>query len=278
MTVSATIVGDHAALLGIPVLKSPKLRGDAEFLSELAALDPDALLAASYGQILPKSVLDLTPWPLNVHPSALPKLRGASPVRTALLQGLKQTECCIMRMTPRLDDGDVLLRQPLDIPRDWNYDKLETELGDLGGLLAVSALDLCAVGAAQPVPQDESQATFCSTYTREDTWIDWKRSADELHNFVRAWDPDIGALTQLDGKRLKVWVAQAPSPAEISTQAGAPVPPGPGSIIAVARDSITVACGSGALKLLEVQPENKRRMDVADFLAGHRLEVGTKLG
>ena len=103
----------------------PGRRGNEELFTGLAALDLDALLVASYGQIVPKSILDLTPWPLNVHPSDLPQLRGASPIRTALLQGLEKTACCIMRMTPRLDDGDVLLREAQRISPAWNHDELE---------------------------------------------------------------------------------------------------------------------------------------------------------
>lgn len=267
MTLTPTLVAKQAEDAGLRVLKPHKLRGDTETESQLRDMQLDALLVASYGQILPKRILDLTPWPLNVHPSDLPKLRGASPIRTALLQGLTQTACCIMRMTPRLDDGDVLLRTAVPLSADSNYEQAETLLGELGGRQAVLALEMCAQGNGFLTPQENAEATYCSTYTRDDTLIDWSRSATDLHNFIRAWDPDIGALTLLNGKRLKVWRA------EVAEGDGVP-----GQIIAVERKRLIVACGAGALSLLEVQPENKRRMGIAEFLAGNRLEVGMRLG
>ena len=263
MTLTPTVVALQGMAAGLTVLKPQKLRGDAVTEGQLRGMRLDALLVASYGQILPKRILDLTAWPLNVHPSDLPRLRGASPIRTALLQGLARTACCIMRMTPRLDDGDVLLREALELPDGWNYERAETALGELGGTMTVEALDLCAGGNVQLAPQDSSQATYCSTYSRDDTWIDWSRPVEELHNFVRAWDPDLGALTMLNGRRLKVWRA---GPAEGQGP--------PGSIVSVERKCLTVACGNGALSLFEVQPENKRRMGIAEFLAGNKLQPG----
>jgi methionyl-tRNA formyltransferase len=266
MVLTPTSVAVDAEAAGIPVLKPERLKGNAVFLADLADNTPEALLVASYGKILPRSVLEATPWPLNVHPSDLPHLRGASPIRTALLQGLHSTACCIMRMTPRLDDGDVVLRAPLDIPVDWNYARLEEELGTLGGQLAIAALNAAEAGTAMLEPQDHARATYCGTYSREDTWIDWTRSARELRDFVRAWDPDLGALTTLpDGRRLKVWRAEAVD------GEGAPA-----VVLRADRSGLDVGTGDRALRLLEVQPENKRRMGIGDFLAGHRLEVGAQ--
>jgi methionyl-tRNA formyltransferase len=266
MTLTPTVVAVQAEGAGLPVFKPQKLRGDGDIEQQLREMQLDALLVASYGQILPRRLLDLTPWPLNVHPSDLPKLRGASPIRTALLHGLTQTACCIMCMTPRLDDGDVLLREPIDLPGNWNYERAETALGDLGGAMVTTALDGCAAGEVHPVPQDGSAATYCSTYTRDDTWINWTRGASELHDFVRAWDPDIGSLTMLKGKRLKIWRAEA--------AAGQGEP---GTVIEVQSKALRVACGRGALSLLEVQPENKRRMGITEFMAGNRIDLGRRL-
>ncbi len=272
MEFKPTVVSETASELGISLLKPQRLRGDIQFLAELQNHQPEALLTASYGQILPRSVLSVTPWPLNVHPSALPKLRGASPIRTALLQGLRSTECCIMKMTPRLDDGAILRRSPCEIPLHWNYAQLEQELGELGGRLAVQALDQVAQGIAQPVEQDHEQASYCGTYRREDSVIDWSRSAAELFDFVRAWDPDIGALTALpDGKRLKVWLVQ---PALDQSATHLP----PGSIVSADKSGILVRCGQDALSILELQPENKRRMSAGEFLAGTKLLPGSRLG
>ncbi|MDQ3024535.1 MAG: methionyl-tRNA formyltransferase [bacterium] len=270
MKLAPTQVALEAADAGITVLKPERLRGDEQTSARLEALKIDALLVASYGQILPKRILNLTPWPLNVHPSLLPKLRGASPIRTALLQGLSTTGCCIMRMTPRLDDGDVLLREQLEIDRVWNYEALESALGELGGRQAIQALDMCAQVSAQLTPQEHDHATYCSTYRRDHTWIDWSLPANQLSDFIRAWDPDLGALTLLDGKRLKVWRV------EVATHEQAPA--AFGTVLTVDRRNLTVACGSGILSLLNVQLENKRRMPISDFLAGHNVERGAVFG
>jgi methionyl-tRNA formyltransferase len=181
-----------------------------------------------------------------------------------------------MRMTPRLDDGDVLLRESREVLHDWNHEQLETALGELGGRLAVKALDHASAGIAQLTPQDHSAATHCTLYRREDTVIDWTRSARDLRNFIRAWDPDIGALTTLpDGRRLKVWGACVDEPPEALC-------PGekryePGEITAVSKKALWVSCGSGTLRLVEVQPESKGRMCAASFLAGAKLEPGQQL-
>jgi methionyl-tRNA formyltransferase len=272
MELCPTDVCREADGLGIPVLKPERLRNNSAFRQQLRERKPDALLVASYGQIIPPHVLELTQWPLNVHPSLLPSLRGASPIRTALLQGLSTTGCCIIRMTPRLDDGDILLSTGIDVPDDWNYAWLQHYLGEVGGRLAAQALSAVQSGAATSLPQEHSQATYTTSHTRDDTWIDWDRSSREVHNFIRAWDPDVGALTLLpDGRRLKVWHA-------VSVLGGSLTDAAPGTILAVQKEYVTVACRPGALNITEVQPENKRRMDVASFLAGHKLAIGDRLG
>jgi len=286
MTLCPTDVCREAYNLGLPVLKPERLRNNAAFRQLLREYRPDALLVASYGQIIPPRVLELTGWPLNVHPSLLPRLRGASPIRTALLQGLATTGCCIIRMTPRLDDGDVLLVKPQDIRTNWNYADLESALGHLGGRLAVQALTAVDAGTAMLTPQDNAQATYTTTYTRDDTWIDWNRPHWDVYNFVRALDPDVGALTLLpDGHRLKVCRAKNSSPILPEPEYADP----PGTVVAIHKDSFAVACRRkvpwtsvfepmNELWITEVQPENKRRMDVASFLAGHHLSVGDRLG
>lgn len=276
LELTPTAVCCDAAQLGLPVLKPERLRNNADFRQALASYNPDAFVVASYGQILPPKVLGLTQWPLNVHPSPLPKLRGASPIRTALLQGLEQTACCIMRMTARMDDGDILLQAPLAIPAAWNYMELETKLGGLGGRLAVQALDDVAAGAARFTPQDENQATYCSVYQREDTALDWHWSVRRLCDAVRAWDPDRGALTALPGgRRLKVWAVSTTAPPDGAATTGSRVKPG--TIAVATKRHFWVAAGDGLVRIDEVQPQNKPRMLAADFLAGARLKPGDTL-
>jgi methionyl-tRNA formyltransferase len=245
-------------------------------MRELESHEPDALLVASFGRIIPAPLLDLTPWPLNVHPSLLPRLRGPSPIRTALLEGLSETGCCIMRMTPRLDDGDVLYREVVPIEPHWNYEQLETQLGSLGGTLAGEAFDAIEAGSAVFTPQNHDEATYCQMHGREDAHIDWSRPASELDSFVRAWDPDIGAWTTASsGKRLKVWSVSVEEPTvELRRDAH----PGPGRVLAVATRALWVSTGRGVLRIREVQPENRSRMPAASYLAGNRLAAGDVFG
>ena len=273
MELCPTAMCRHVGEVGIPVLKPEKLVNNHEFRKELAALRPDAFMVASYGKIICRKVLALTEYPLNVHPSALPELRGASPVRTTLLQGLRDTECCIMRMTPRLDDGDVLMRAPVAIPRDMNFAGLIELLGTTGGPLAVQALDAVSDGTATFTPQDHDRATHSPRYTRESTVIDWTRPAGELHDFIRAWDPDRGAMTVFaDGRRFKVWRARVEDPP------GDVVTAQPGVVAAVSRKAAWIGCGEGFLRLLEVQCESKARMPIGSFLAGSQLCPGDRFG
>jgi len=261
--------------MGVPVFKPEHVKNNREFRAQLSACRPEAFLLASYGQIISKKALALTEWPLNVHPSPLPLLRGPSPVRTTLLNGWTDTECCIMRMTPRVDDGDVMLRRSLAVPGSWNYLDLKSALGELGGRLAVEALDQVAAGTCQLTPQDHERATYSRMYCRDDTVIDWTRPAAVLENFIRAWDPDIGALTTLpDGQRLKIWRARA----ELITAEPAGAEARPGMVLMSTKKAAWIATGKLALRLQEVQPENAKRMPIGSFLAGHELNAGDCLG
>lgn len=274
MQLRPTPVCEQAQQAGRRVLKPRRLRGNARLLDALRALELDALAVASYGKIIPPELLNLTPWPLNVHPSALPLLRGPSPLRTALLQGLRETQVCIMRMTPRIDDGPLLLRAALPIPAEWNHSALEQAAGELGGRLLVQALELAQQGRVMLEEQDHAQASYTSVHNRADTWIDWTRSNGALADFVRAWDPDAGACTSYRScagpRRLKLWRARSAGSGDSMAQ--------PGQIIEASKHELLVQTGGGALSLLEVQPESRSRMAVDSFLAGGQLSAGDLLG
>lgn len=275
MALCPTPVCGEALGTNLPVLKPERIRNNRAFRLELSSHGPEAFMVASFGQIISRKTLELTEYPLNVHPSALPSLRGASPVRSTLLQGLAATQCCIMRMTPRMDDGDVLLRANLAVDPHWNFAQLCEAMSAVASRLAIEALDQVSDGTAQYEAQDHSQATYCTLYGRDDTWIDWQRPAAQLYSFIRAWDPDIGALALLpDGQRLKIWRARIEEPPEdlVRPPSGAP-----GTVLAVSKKAAWVATGDGALRLMEVQPPGKSRMPMASFVAGHDLAAGQRL-
>jgi methionyl-tRNA formyltransferase len=275
MQMTPTPVAQMAAGHGIPLYKPQRLRGNKQFLHELAQSGLDALAVASYGKIIPDSLLQLTPWPLNVHPSPLPLLRGPSPLRTALLNGWDRTEVCIMRMTPQIDDGPVGLRVPLAIPRQWNHHDLERHAGMLGGLLLVEALGEASHGRLTLHEQDHSHATYTAVHTRRDSEINWRHSASELAAFVRAWDPDVGAVTSYHTpqgwRRLKVWRAAVDDSAAFDSSLA------PGTVRYCAKQGIGIQTGAGVLQVLEVQPESRSRMMAGSFLAGGGVAVGDSL-
>ena len=277
MKLCPTVVCTKMEQPGLPLLKPAKLVNNTAFRSELQELKPAALITASYGKIIPSKVLGLTEWPLNVHPSLLPKLRGASPIRSAMLLEHSSTGCCLMRMTPQLDAGDLLLREELAIQPEWNHQQLEAQLGLLGGQQAAAALDAVEAGTASFTPQDDSQATFCGTLTRADTVVDWNRPATELARFVLTWDPDVGSKTFLpDGRSLKLWQASADEPPAV--EPGGMIGAAPGTLIYKTKRQFWVATGRGSLRIDELQVANKNRMATASFLAGNSLNLGEILG
>jgi len=249
----------------VPV-RRPESSKDPELRAELAALDLDVLLVASYGELLDQAFLDLPRlFCLNVHGSLLPRWRGASPVQAAIAAGDTVTGVSIQRVVKKLDAGDVLLALETPIgPRETGGELFE-RLARLGGDAAVRALDLVERGDAHFVPQDPTRVTHCTKLSKRSGAIDWQRPAVEIERLVRAMDPWPGAATALpSGERFLVWRADVVAPT--ASLAGA----APGRA-AIDDGALAVATGSGALVLREVQAPGKKRMPIGDFLRGARL-------
>jgi methionyl-tRNA formyltransferase len=260
----ASSVKDAAQHLGIPVQQPVTLKsGDA--LRPLAAAAADVMVVAAYGLILPPAVLELPRHgALNIHASLLPRWRGAAPVQRALLAGDAESGVCIMQMDPGLDTGPVVLREALPIAADEVAGSLEAKLARLGARLIVTVLDQLGRGALSPNPQPAEGVTYAHKIAKGETRIDWMRAAAEIDRQIRALNPSPGATTRLRGADIKVWSA-APIRSE-------PAPPG--TIVRVASTGIDVACGVGALRLLELQRAGARRLSVDAFLRGHALAPG----
>ncbi len=227
------------------------------------------ILVASWGEILRPEFLALPRFAvLNVHPSLLPRHRGATPVQAAILAGDTHTGVTIQRVTTELDAGDLLVEKSVEIAPAETAGELLGRLALLGGEAAAEALDSIEDGTAVFRPQDASRATFCKRLTKESGRIDWRLPAEELERHVRAMDPWPAAYTTLpNGVPLTIWKARAlPEPAAA-----------PGTVVD-ARDRLRVACGSGSLELLEVQSAGRRAMTAAEFLRGARLAPGERLG
>jgi methionyl-tRNA formyltransferase len=272
MALDCSEVASAAAELGLPVLKPAKIR-TGEFTGQLKALDPDLLIVAAYGRILPDSVLE-TPrlMPLNIHVSLLPRYRGAAPVEGAILAGDAETGVTIMRITQQMDAGPILMQRAMSIAAADTAATLKSKLGELGAVLMLEALDKLRRGELTATPQDESQATYTAPVKKEDAVIDWSTEAARIERMTRAYDPWPVARTTLDGALLMIYRAAV----ELGDAEGdtASVP---GTIVALKPVPI-VQCGRGRLALLEVQAAGRKRMAAADFFRGRRVEVGLRLG
>ncbi len=254
---------------GLELLRPPSVKGP-ETLERLRAERPDVLLVVSYGELLRRELLDLPRGGcLNVHPSLLPRHRGATPIQAALLAGDEVTGVSIQEVVLELDAGDVLLQKRTEILPGETAGELASRLAELGAEAALEALDQVARGVARPAPQDPALATFCKRLTKEDGRIDWSRGARELERHVRAMNPWPLATAALpDGSGLAVLRAQA---LPVAARAA------PGEVLQ-AKHRLLVATDDGVLELLLVQAAGRRALPADAFLRGSRLEPGQRLG
>ena len=261
--VTASPVKAEAEQVGLPVLQPPRLKG-TDLGERLRAMQLDVAVVAAYGRILPVDVLSAPRLGcLNVHASLLPRWRGAAPIQWAIASGDVETGVCLMQMEAGLDTGPVLaVRRTPILPEDTS-ETLHGRLSDLGGAMVREELPRFLAGELTPQPQPSEGVTIARMVEKGDGWLDWSRPAVELERRVRAFVPWPGGWTQLGNQLLlKVWRAEV-------------VPgSGPPGMVLAAHGTLDVACGQGALRLLEVQPEGRRRMTAAEFLSGHRLREG----
>lgn len=250
---------------GLPVLQPVKIRSDA-LLAEIAALRPDLLVVAAYGRILPGPLLNLPALgAINVHGSLLPKYRGAAPIQWALINGEPETGVTIMQMDEGMDTGAILLPAALPIDEDDTSGCLFVKLAELGAATLLTALERLHAGSLPPIRQDDTTASEAPMLRKEMGHLDWGRPAPELHCLIRGLDPWPMASSPLDGRRLRLF---APKLAEGRGNEA------PGTILRADALGLLVATGQGRLLIREVQPEGRRRMTVAEFLHGARIEPG----
>ena len=262
-------VGALAAKYQIPTLKPVKIR-TPDFFSELKAFAPDLLVVAAYGRILPASILDVARIaPMNVHASLLPRHRGAAPIEGAILAGDAETGVTIMRIVERMDAGPMYLRSSIAIESSDTQGTLKEKLAELGADAMLAAIDLAARGALVETPQDEAIASYTAPVEKKDAVIDWAASAVQIERMTRAYDPWPVARTRLGGDEVLIWRA------EVSHEDGSIEPPG--TIVSV-KPSPVVQCGTGRLRLLEVQAAGRKRISAADFLRGKRVQAGARFG
>lgn len=260
-------VKEFALAQGLNVYQPQKVKSD-EFMPVLQDLAPDVIVVAAYGQILNEAILTLPKYGcINVHGSLLPKYRGAAPVQYAVWNGDKESGVTVIQMDKGMDTGAMLSKAVVPIPEDMTGGELMDALAVAGSDALVKMLDSLADGTAKAEPQNEAEATYTHLIKREMEVLDWQDNAVQLHNKIRAFNPEPGTYTRLsNGKMLKVWRSKV---VEGSGEAG--------TVVNADKKGLIVACGEGALQILELQPEGKKKMDAKVFLNGGGLKVGDKL-
>jgi methionyl-tRNA formyltransferase len=253
----------------IPVLQPEKVRDDAcvRWLEDRA---PDLIVVAAFGQILPPSVLGIPARGcVNLHASLLPRYRGASPINRAIISGDETTGITTMLMNEGMDTGDILLQKEVPIAADDDAVSLSKRLAAAGASLLLDTLARMERNLLPPQPQNGSLATYAPPLKKDDGLIDWSGSARNIYNLVRGTVPWPGAFTHLDRKRLKILKSAI-------VEGSAQLPPG--TVVRTGPEGIQVAAGSGCIALTEVQLENRSAMKAGEFVRGHPLPAGTRLG
>jgi methionyl-tRNA formyltransferase len=251
----------------LPVLQPLRAR-DENFIGGLRALQPEMIVVVAYGQLLPQTILDLPPHGcLNVHTSLLPKYRGAAPIQWAIADGNAETGVTIMKLDAGLDTGPILSTCCTPILPADDSQSLHDRLAQLGAELLVETIPAYIAGKISPQPQPTEGSSYAAKIKKEDGQIDWSWPAEKIWNRLRAFTPWPGAFTFLPAspkpQLLKIWKAEV---MERSGRAG--------EILAADKYGITVGCGGHGLRILEVQREGGKRMNVAEFLSGHALKAG----
>ena len=268
MQLAPSPVKQAALELGLRVAQPEKLRNNAEALQMLKEVEADVMVVAAYGLILPQDVLD-TPKHgcLNIHASLLPRWRGAAPIQRAIEAGDAETGVCIMQMDIGLDTGDVVSEHRYTIQPTDTANEVHDALMNLGAAAIVADLQqLKTEGRLKSVKQPEEGVTYAQKLSKEGARVDWSESAAVIERKIRAFNPVPAAWVEYQGKPMKIWRA------EVVAQQGRA-----GEVLSCSADGLVVACGENALKITELQPSGSKRMPIAAFAAGHKIEVGTVL-
>lgn len=263
MKLSATPIKIWALKNNVPVYQ-PEDISDSNFMETLEKLSPELIVLISYGKILPEKIINIPSIEaINVHPSLLPKYRGAAPMEWALINGEKETGITVITIKKGVDTGDIIKQEKIPVYETDDIFSLKERLAEIASTLLLEGIEYIKNGV-QPQPQ-QGTPTYARRLKKEDGLINWKKSATEIYNLIRGVKEWPGAYTYLDGKYIKIYGAVPVSE----------FPEGnPGEIVNIDRSYISVACGEGILKITELQMEGKKRMSVAEFINGHPLKTG----
>ena len=264
-----TPVKEKALFYNIPVYQPKRVR-DPECVEELRKYKADVMVVVAFGQILPKEILEMTPYGcINVHASLLPKYRGAAPIQWAIIEGEKVTGVTTMQMDEGLDTGDMILKTEVPVTADETGESLHDKLAAAGAALCVETLKALEDGTAVREKQGDSPTAYAKMLTKELGNIDWAEPAVKIERLVRGLNSWPSAYTHWNGKVMKIWRAAAEAAETADVQ--------PGTVVSVEKESFAVQTGDGVLRVLEVQMPSKKRMDAGAFLRGNTMEPGELL-
>jgi methionyl-tRNA formyltransferase len=254
----------QALRLNVPVLQPASLH-DAGFMERIASYDADVFVVVAYGLLIPRAVFDHPPLKtINLHPSMLPRYRGAAPIQWALINGEKETGITVQLINEKLDAGDIVVQEAVDLNDDTTAADLNELVSSRGAELLDRAMRELASGSPKLIRQDEAMATYCRKIDRNVAMIDWNRPAEEIHNLVRGLNPKPVAFSSFRGENIKIWKT-APVREDVPETAE------PGRALRYKKKRLLAGTGTGFIEILGIQPANKKIMDGLSFINGYRL-------
>ena len=273
MKLVASPVKEYAISKNLKIYQPEKVRNNTEFIEEIKSLQPDVICVVAYGKILPKEILEIPKLGcINVHGSLLPKYRGAAPIQWAVINGEKVTGITTMYMDVGMDTGDMILKEEVEIGKDETTGELWDRLAEIGAKLLVETLEQIRKGIAPRIPQG-TDFSMAPMLDKEMSKIDWNnKSAQEIKNLVRGLNPIMGTFSFLDGKKIKFWKVEVVQDANLNRSNLEN-----GTVIkADSKDGLYIKAKDGIIKVLEIQGENAKKMNIQDFLRGNKIIEGSK--
>ena len=274
MKMLASPVKEYALEKELQILQPEKIKNNTEFINKIKELNPDVICVVAYGKILPKEILEIPEYGcVNVHGSLLPKYRGAAPIQWAVLNGDKTTGITTMYMNEGMDTGDMILKKEVEIKEDETTGELWNKLAYEGGKLLVETLKQIEQKTAPRIPQT-GEFTIAPMLDKKMAKINWEeKTANQIKNLVRGLNPIMGAYTMLENKKIKFWKVENISQNELKTIDTNAKKPGT-ILLADSKIGLYIQTIDGAIKVLEIQGENSKRMNIQDFLRGNKLQQG----
>ena len=268
MKMVASPVKEFAVLKNLKIYQPEKVRKNVEFIEEIKKLEPDVICVVAYGKILPKEILEIPKLGcINVHGSLLPKYRGSAPIQWAVINGEKVTGVTTMYMDIGMDTGDMILKEETEIAPDETTGELWDRLAKIGADLLVKTLEQIENKTAPRIPQGED-FSMAPMLDKEMSKIDWEsKTAQEIKNLVRGLNPIMGTYAYLNGKKIKIWKVDVVKANSEDTKNGT-------VLKSDSKDGLYIKAKDGVIKVLEIQGENAKRMNIQDFLRGNQIEVG----